>query len=168
MRADDEAAFEAFVAARSGDLMRTAVLLTRDHGHAEDGVTFPSGATAHLSTHWGDPGGMTSMTVMSDPVPAGTALLDQVLANATTNALTVSGPSEGVLAEVHLADGSPFTTMPLVCGVGIGPLLPRDRRGLRRSHGSASSTPAEPSRQRRRCSRDDRAGVGHGDASVGG
>ena len=35
-RADDEAAFEAFVAARSADLLRTAVLLTRDRGHAED------------------------------------------------------------------------------------------------------------------------------------
>jgi RNA polymerase sigma-70 factor (sigma-E family) len=32
----DEAAFEAFVAARSHDLLRTAVLLTRDRGHAED------------------------------------------------------------------------------------------------------------------------------------
>jgi RNA polymerase sigma-70 factor (sigma-E family) len=36
MRADDEAAFESFVAARSDDLLRTAVLLTRDRGHAED------------------------------------------------------------------------------------------------------------------------------------
>jgi RNA polymerase sigma-70 factor (sigma-E family) len=34
--ARDEAAFEAFVAARSDDLMRTAVLLTSDRGHAED------------------------------------------------------------------------------------------------------------------------------------
>jgi RNA polymerase sigma-70 factor (sigma-E family) len=34
--ARDEDAFEAFVAARSGDLLRTAVLLTRDRGHAED------------------------------------------------------------------------------------------------------------------------------------
>jgi RNA polymerase sigma-70 factor (sigma-E family) len=34
--ARDEAAFEAFVAARSADLLRTAVLLTRDRGHAED------------------------------------------------------------------------------------------------------------------------------------
>jgi RNA polymerase sigma-70 factor (sigma-E family) len=33
---DDEAAFEAFVAARSLDLLRTAVLLTGDRGHAED------------------------------------------------------------------------------------------------------------------------------------
>jgi RNA polymerase sigma-70 factor (sigma-E family) len=32
----DDAGFEAFVAARSGDLLRTAVLLTRDRGHAED------------------------------------------------------------------------------------------------------------------------------------
>jgi RNA polymerase sigma-70 factor (sigma-E family) len=32
----DEDAFEAFVAARSADLLRTAVLLTRDRGHAED------------------------------------------------------------------------------------------------------------------------------------
>ena len=36
MGARDEDAFEAFVAARSGDLLRTAVLLTRDRGHAED------------------------------------------------------------------------------------------------------------------------------------
>ena len=36
MRTEDEDAFEAFVAARSGDLLRTAVLLTRDRGHAED------------------------------------------------------------------------------------------------------------------------------------
>jgi RNA polymerase sigma-70 factor (sigma-E family) len=36
VRASDEAAFEAFVLERSQDLMRTAVLLTRDRGHAED------------------------------------------------------------------------------------------------------------------------------------
>jgi RNA polymerase sigma-70 factor (sigma-E family) len=34
--ARDDDAFEAFVAARSADLLRTAVLLTRDRGHAED------------------------------------------------------------------------------------------------------------------------------------
>jgi RNA polymerase sigma-70 factor (sigma-E family) len=32
----DEAGFEAFVASRSDDLLRFAVLLTRDRGHAED------------------------------------------------------------------------------------------------------------------------------------
>ena len=36
MAARGEVAFEAFVAARSDDLLRTAVLLTRDRGHAED------------------------------------------------------------------------------------------------------------------------------------
>jgi RNA polymerase sigma-70 factor (sigma-E family) len=36
MAARDEAGFEEFVAARSGDLLRTAVLLTRDRAHAED------------------------------------------------------------------------------------------------------------------------------------
>ena len=36
MGARDEASFEEFVAARSDDLLRTAVLLTRDRGHAED------------------------------------------------------------------------------------------------------------------------------------
>jgi RNA polymerase sigma-70 factor (sigma-E family) len=36
MAARDEAGFEAFVAARSADLLRTAVLLTRDRGRAED------------------------------------------------------------------------------------------------------------------------------------
>jgi RNA polymerase sigma-70 factor (sigma-E family) len=36
MAARDEAGFDEFVAARSGDLLRTAVLLTRDREHAED------------------------------------------------------------------------------------------------------------------------------------
>jgi RNA polymerase sigma-70 factor (sigma-E family) len=36
VRRRDDDAFEAFVAARSADLLRTAVLLTRDRGHAED------------------------------------------------------------------------------------------------------------------------------------
>ncbi|TFV88078.1 SigE family RNA polymerase sigma factor [Blastococcus sp. CT_GayMR20] len=36
MAARDETGFEDFVAARSADLLRTCVLLTRDRGHAED------------------------------------------------------------------------------------------------------------------------------------
>lgn len=36
MGPEDGGAFEAFVAARSADLLRTATLLTRDRGHAED------------------------------------------------------------------------------------------------------------------------------------
>ena len=50
MRAEAEAGFEAFVAARSGDLLRVGFLLTADHGHAEDLVQ-----TALLKAyrHWG-------------------------------------------------------------------------------------------------------------------
>ena len=36
MATRDETGFETFVAARSRDLLRTAVLLTHDRGHAED------------------------------------------------------------------------------------------------------------------------------------
>jgi RNA polymerase sigma-70 factor (sigma-E family) len=36
VRGEDEASFEAFVAERSAALLRTAVLLTHDRGHAED------------------------------------------------------------------------------------------------------------------------------------
>jgi RNA polymerase sigma-70 factor (sigma-E family) len=36
VRGESEAAFEAFVGAHADDLLRTAVLLTRDRGHAED------------------------------------------------------------------------------------------------------------------------------------
>ena len=50
MRADHEAGFEAFVAARSDDLLRVGFLLTNDRGHAEDLVQ-----TALLKAyrHWG-------------------------------------------------------------------------------------------------------------------
>ena len=50
MRAEHETAFEAFVAARSDDLLRVGHLLTNDRGHAEDLVQ-----TALLKAyrHWG-------------------------------------------------------------------------------------------------------------------
>ena len=50
MRAEHEAAFEAFVAARSDDLLRVGHLLTGDRGHAEDLLQ-----TALIKTyrHWG-------------------------------------------------------------------------------------------------------------------
>ena len=50
MRAAHEAAFEAFAAARSADLLRVAFLLTADRGHAEDLLQ-----TALLKAyrHWG-------------------------------------------------------------------------------------------------------------------
>lgn len=50
MKAEHEAAFEAFVAARSDDLLRVGYLLTADRGHAEDLLQ-----TALLKAyrHWG-------------------------------------------------------------------------------------------------------------------
>jgi RNA polymerase sigma-70 factor (sigma-E family) len=50
VRADHEARFEAFVAARSDDLLRVGYLLTNDRGHAEDLLQ-----TALLKAyrHWG-------------------------------------------------------------------------------------------------------------------
>ena len=50
MGARHDAAFEAFVAARSNDLLRTAALLTRDRGHAEDLLQT---ALVKAYRHWG-------------------------------------------------------------------------------------------------------------------
>lgn len=49
MRDDDGASFEAFVAERSAALLRTAVLLTHDRGHAEDLV---QAALIKTYRHW--------------------------------------------------------------------------------------------------------------------
>jgi RNA polymerase sigma-70 factor (sigma-E family) len=49
VRAEDEATFEAFVLQRSGALLRTAVLLTHDRGHAEDLV---QSALIKTYKHW--------------------------------------------------------------------------------------------------------------------
>ncbi|RBY91820.1 SigE family RNA polymerase sigma factor [Blastococcus sp. TBT05-19] len=49
MRDDDEASFEAFVAARSAALLRTAVLLTHDRGYAEDLL---QAALIKVYRHW--------------------------------------------------------------------------------------------------------------------
>jgi RNA polymerase sigma-70 factor (sigma-E family) len=50
VRADREAEFEAFVALRSGELMRVALMLTGDSGHAEDLVQT---ALLKACRHWG-------------------------------------------------------------------------------------------------------------------
>jgi len=90
------------------------------------GATFPSGATTtSLAVYWGpDDGGMTLTTVSNDPTPAGIALLDQLIAVATSNAVVVSGPVSGVTAEVFREDGTLLTTVPLVDGAGSAPLAP--------------------------------------------
>jgi hypothetical protein len=93
------------------------------------GVTFPSGATTtSLAVYWGpDDGGMSMTTVSTDPTPAGIALVDQLIAVATSNAVVVSGPSAAVTAEVLRDDGTLLTTVPLVDGAGSGPLAPPSR-----------------------------------------
>ena len=90
------------------------------------GITFPSGATTvQMSTYWGVGGQEMTVTSTSlDPAPAGTPLLDRLIAVATSNAVTVSGPSSGVTAELYRNDGSLAVTVPLVDGAGIGPLPP--------------------------------------------
>jgi RNA polymerase sigma-70 factor (sigma-E family) len=50
VRAEHEAAFEAFVAARSDDLLRVGYLLTADRGHAEDLLQT---ALLKAYAHWG-------------------------------------------------------------------------------------------------------------------
>jgi hypothetical protein len=84
------------------------------------GVTFPSRATAAtLVTFWTDAEGSSTATVTSTtPAPAGTTLLDRVIAVRSTNAVTVSGPTAGVMAEIHAADGPLIALVPLVDGAG--------------------------------------------------
>jgi hypothetical protein len=89
------------------------------------GVTFPSGATtAYLLVHWGAADGMMSTTVLPDPAPAGAALVDRVITLQTTNALVVSAPVGGVMAEAYRTDGTLLTAVPLTRGAGLAPLSP--------------------------------------------
>jgi hypothetical protein len=90
------------------------------------GVTFPSGATTvSLSTQWGiHEQAMTNSTATVEPAPAGTPLLDRLIAVATSNVVAVSGPSTGVTAQLYGADGTLVTTLPLVDGAGMGLLVP--------------------------------------------
>jgi hypothetical protein len=93
------------------------------------GVTFPSGATTtSLAVYWGsDDGGMSITTSSADPAPAGVALLDRLIAVATSNAVVVSGPTTGVEAQVYRQDGTLLTTVPLVEGAGSAALAPPSR-----------------------------------------
>jgi hypothetical protein len=89
------------------------------------GVTLPSGATATcLVTYQRDRQEVGSTAMLSDPEQAGTAMLDRLYAVPSANALTVSGPVAGVVAEVLLEDGTLHTSIPLVAGAGVGPLPP--------------------------------------------
>ncbi len=85
-------------------------------------AAFPSGATVAYAVSWADP------TVFPQPpmpisrirlTPSGADGTDRVFAVELADALIISGPSEGALAEVLAADGRPVATVPLVDGAGV-------------------------------------------------
>jgi hypothetical protein len=101
------------------------------------GVTLPSGAslTAWM-TYRGEPNsaeGVSGTYGMMRPAPAGTPLLERVIAvpAAGSPALVVSGPSAGVTAEVLDGTGALLATLPLVDGAGTGPHAPRPAASVR-------------------------------------
>jgi hypothetical protein len=87
------------------------------------GATFPSGATtvAHVVV-WPGEDGVSSQVGLTEVAPAGTALLDRVLAVPSSVpgaiALTVSGPDTATVAEVVGADGTPIGRLSLTDGAG--------------------------------------------------
>jgi hypothetical protein len=90
------------------------------------GATFPSGATTAAQVIvWGStdaPSGLASQTGLSEVAPAGTAVTDRVIAvpSSVPGAIlvTVSGPADAVLAEVHTPDGDLVGRLPLTRGAG--------------------------------------------------
>jgi hypothetical protein len=90
------------------------------------GVTFPSGATTAAQVIiWGSSdsvSGLASQVALTDVAPAGTALLDRIVAvpSSVPGAilLTVSGPTTAVLAEVHSPNGTLIARLPLSAGAG--------------------------------------------------
>jgi hypothetical protein len=89
------------------------------------GVTFPSGATTEAQVIvWADESGsgLRSQVALLEVAPAGTALTDQVLVvpSSVPGAilLTVSGPTEAVLAEAYDPDGRLLMRLPLIDGSG--------------------------------------------------
>lgn len=86
------------------------------------GVTFPSGATGMwLETFVPDDPDAGVIGTTLPFAPAGTALLDRVLAAETLGGLVVSAPS-GVRAEVLDASGAVLESLPLTNGAGTGNL----------------------------------------------
>ena len=68
---------------------------------------------------------MTATTTTVAPAPAGTALLDRLIAVATRNVVVVSGPSTAVAAQLYGEDGTLVATMPLADGAGVGAIPSR-------------------------------------------
>src|SRR4051794_32857325 len=100
------------------------------------GATMLSGATvAWLGV--GGTGNASLRTVATLPAPAGTALVDRVIAvpagwavsrvplppsDSPPGWLVISGPRTGTTAEILGPDGDPLAALPLVHGAGIGPV----------------------------------------------
>jgi hypothetical protein len=82
------------------------------------GMTHPSGATSTwLITYAPDRPDAGATTMQFPPAPAGTALLDRVIAVEAMAGILVSAPS-GVAAQVLDASGAVLTTVPLERGAG--------------------------------------------------
>jgi hypothetical protein len=104
------------------------------------GATLPSGATvAWLGVAGSGPGDPVIRVVRTVPAPAGTALLDRVIAvpagwavsrlplppgSGPPGWLVVSGPRAGTTAEALDADGDLLASFPLVAGAGVGAVPP--------------------------------------------
>jgi hypothetical protein len=86
------------------------------------GITFPSGATGMwLATFVRDNSSTSVMSVDLPFAPAGTALLDRVIAVRTLGGLVVSA-SSGARADVLDASGAVLDSLPLSNGAGTGVL----------------------------------------------
>ncbi|MGY1630756.1 hypothetical protein ACI784_03470 [Geodermatophilus sp. SYSU D01186] len=91
------------------------------------GATFPSGATTAAQVIvWDDGTGPTSQVALTEVAPAGTPLLEQVLAVPASVpgdvVVTVSGPSSATVADVLGADGGRVARFGLPGGAGSGPV----------------------------------------------
>jgi hypothetical protein len=86
------------------------------------GATFPSGATAAWIVTSSSQRPEAASLWELPFAPAGTALLDRVLAVRVLGGLMVSAPS-GVSAEAVDAGGTVLATVPLRAGAGAGPLV---------------------------------------------
>ena len=111
------------------------------------GITFPSGATGLWLTTYGSDNpdtGDNSVTGIQLPFgPAGTDLLDRVVAVRTDGGLVVSAPS-GVRADVLDAAGSAVDTVPLREGGGTGPLTDSTGTSVRIVDGSGNVVAEAP------------------------
>lgn len=100
-------------AGRLGDAGTTQVALV--------GATLPSGATvAWVVTESVDGSGSGGSATATVAAPAGTPLLERVIAVPVPGGLIISGPAAGTSARLLDAHGDLLTTLPLVRGAAAG------------------------------------------------